>query len=137
VRQVEPTDVATRPRGGGRRGDVATLRALRLACQGADGDALRRLFVTDVVAVVDGGGIVRAPPDPVTGAAAVVDYLLELLGEHPRRSVSEHSVNGRTGIVLRSEGRVIGIVGVGTRLDLVDELLIVLNPEKLRAWNLA
>ena len=90
----------------------------------------------DVIAVVDGGGIVRAPSDPVTGATAVVGFLLELLGEHPRRSVTEHSVNGRVGIVLRSEGRVIGIVSVGTRLDLVDELLIVLNPEKLGAWNL-
>jgi len=107
-----------------------------MACDAADADALRHLFVSDVIAVVDGGGIVRAPSDPVTGATAVVGFLLELLGEHPRRSVTEHSVNGRVGIVLRSEGRVIGIVSVGTRLDLVDELLIVLNPEKLGAWNL-
>ena len=113
-----------------------TVSSLRIACQGGDAEGLRRLLEADVVALVDGGGNVRAPADPVTGAADVADYLLGLLGEHPRMQLAEHSVNGRSGIVLRSGGRVVGIVNVGTRLDRVAELMIVLNPEKLRGWNL-
>ncbi len=113
-----------------------TVRALRIACQAVDRDRVRDLLEPDVTAVVDGGGNVAAPPCPVTGAADVTDYLLGLIGDHPNLLLAEQSVNGRTGIVLSSGERVIGIVSVGIRLDRIAELLIVVNPEKLRAWNL-
>ena len=112
------------------------MSALRIACRDADAESLRLLLETDVTAVVDGGGNVPAPAGPVTGAADVADYLLGLIGDHPPLLLAEHSVNGGTGIVLISGERVVGVVTVGTRLDRVAELLIVLNPEKLRAWNL-
>jgi RNA polymerase sigma-70 factor, ECF subfamily len=113
-----------------------TVSDVRVACQAADPDSLRDLLEADVTAVVDGGGNVPAPAGPVTGAADVADYLLGLIGAHPSLLLAEHSVNGRTGIVLSSGERVVGVVSVGIRLDRVSELLIVLNPEKLRAWNL-
>lgn len=120
----------------GRAGcDPVVVTAVRAACQALDGRALRTVLGANVTAVVDGGGVVPAPVVPIRGTAEVADYLLGLVTQHPEPVLSAQPVNGGTGIVVASGGRVVGIVSLGTRSGRVDELFIVLNPAKLRAWN--
>ena len=43
-------------------------------------------------------------------------------------------VNGLSGIVIRRSNQVVGVIGLGTADDVVSDIWIVLNPDKLRHW---
>ena len=115
--------------------DAVVITAVSAACQSSDHRALRKVLAENVTAIVDGGGAALAPTASLWGTAEVAGYLLGLVTNHPEAVLSERQVNGRAAIALASGGRVMGIVSLGTRSGLVEELFIVVNPDKLRAWN--
>ncbi|MGW3248773.1 RNA polymerase subunit sigma [Streptomyces sp. NPDC001070] len=110
-------------------------RAVREACAGEDVGLLTSLLCPDATAFFDGGGKVRAPVRPVHGSEQVARSLLTLVAGRPRVSLSDQSVNGRTGLVARYNGLVAAVISLDIADHRVAQAWIVLNPDKLRPWN--
>ncbi|MEU1616648.1 RNA polymerase subunit sigma [Streptomyces sp. NPDC005722] len=113
----------------------AVARAVRAACLSGDPARLSALLCPDAAAFFDGGGKLRALVRPVHGAEPVARSLLTLLAHHPRVSLSVHPVNGRTGLVACYEDRVVAVVSLDVADRRVSQAWVVLNPDKLRPWN--
>lgn len=113
----------------------AVVRAVREACAHEDAVRLGSLLHPDATAFFDGGGKVRTLVRPVHGGEPVTRSLLTLLARRPRVTLTTQSVNGRTGLVARYDRQVAAVIS----LDIADhravQAWIVLNPDKLRAWN--
>lgn len=139
VRRPVPSGPAEgRARPGRDAPDRAMLRrhdriARRFAAAGGAGDtaALMAVLAADAIVVSDGGGDLCAAVHPTHGADAVARFITALLSGRPRTAGTVGSVNGRTGLVLRREGRKVAVVGVSTAGDEVSAVGIVLNPAKL------
>ena len=54
---------------------------------------------------------------------------------HPDAVAVECPVNGEPGIALHTGHDIVGVLTVGLRADRISRLWLVVNPEKLRAWN--
>lgn len=106
-------------------------RRFAAACGAGDTAALMAVLAADAIVVSDGGGKLRAAVHPTHGADAVGRFITALLSGRPRTAVTVGSVNGRTGLVLRREGRRVAVVSVSTAGDEVIAVWIVLNPAKL------
>ncbi|GAA4386409.1 RNA polymerase sigma factor [Actinomadura verrucosospora] len=106
-------------------------RRFAAACGAGDTAALMAVLAADAIVVSDGGGKLRAAVHPTHGADAVARFITALLSGSPRTAVTVGSVNGRTGLVLRREGRRVAVVSVSTAGDEVIAVWIVLNPAKL------
>ncbi|MWA03415.1 RNA polymerase subunit sigma [Actinomadura sp. LD22] len=110
-------------------------RRFAAACDAGDTAALRAVLAADAIVVSDGGGTLRAAVHPTHGADAAARFITALLTGRPRTAVTVGSVNGRTGLVLRRDGRAVAVVSVSTAGEEVIAVWIVLNPAKLGAWH--
>ncbi|MFD7677403.1 sigma factor-like helix-turn-helix DNA-binding protein [Streptomyces sp. NPDC060187] len=113
----------------------ATVQALLRALTAEEQDVVTALLCPDVTAFFDGGGKVRALAKPVHGNRRVADSLLTLLGGRPRTSITTHSVNGRTGLVVRYDQQVAAVISLDIADNHVAQVWVVLNPDKLHMWN--
>ncbi|TKK90474.1 hypothetical protein FDA94_05615 [Herbidospora galbida] len=113
------------------RHDHVSLR-FAAACSAGDAPALRAVLAPDVLVVSDGGGKIRAPLGPTHGPDAVARYLSRLVAGI---EVCAEPVNGRTGLVLRQDGRAVAVVSVSVAATDVTAVWIVLNPDKLEGWH--
>ncbi|MET0414884.1 MAG: FAD-dependent oxidoreductase [Actinoplanes sp.] len=78
----------------------------------------------------------RSGGDVNAGAALVCDGGdLTDVPRGPGAAVTVESVNGRAGLAVRRDGRVVAVIAVRTAAGRVEELWIVLNPAKLRHWR--
>ncbi|MEU0932945.1 hypothetical protein [Embleya sp. NPDC005971] len=111
------------------------VRRFAAACVTGDTAAMRAMLAADAIVVSDGGGKVRAAVEPTHGAEAVARFVKDLLGDPPHPVVSVASVNGRAGLLLGAEGRVVAVVGVSVAEGDVTAVWIMLNPDKLRGWQ--
>jgi hypothetical protein len=111
---------------------------LAAACHTGDVIAIEAALDPDAVAMCDSGGRVPAPIRPVHGAAAVARLLHVLLLRVllPGTDLTIESVNGSAALVVRRTGMAVAVIAVGCREDRVINLWVVLNPDKLRGWNL-
>jgi len=87
------------------------------------------------VIVVDSGGRVPAPLHPVGGRARIIDMVVCFLDAHPDAVAVECPVNGEPGIALHTGRDIVGVLTVGLRAERISRLWLVVNPDKLRAWN--
>ncbi|SEF16898.1 sigma factor-like helix-turn-helix DNA-binding protein [Streptomyces sp. Ag109_O5-10] len=110
-------------------------RTVRQACVDEDAELLESLLCPDATAFFDGGGKVRALSRPVHGSRQVAHSLLTLLARHPRTALTTHSVNGRTGLVVRYDCQVAAVISLDIAEHRVAQAWVVLNPDKLRSWN--
>ncbi|KZE90891.1 RNA polymerase sigma factor SigJ [Microbacterium sp. TNHR37B] len=114
---------------------AAAVRAFRLAWETGDTENLIGLLDPNATAVIDGGGVVSAASEPVVGAEAVAALLIGVLARQPGVTVAEDVVNGRLGLLARSDGEIRAVISV----DQVDGrfvgLWVVRNPDKIRAWR--
>jgi RNA polymerase sigma-70 factor, ECF subfamily len=113
----------------------AVVRAVRDACVAQAPVVLASLLAPDAAVFFDGGGKVRALVGPVHGSERVARSLLTLLARHPRTTLRSHSVNGRTGLVVRYDEQVVAVITLDVAGDLVVQVWVVLNPDKLSSWN--
>ncbi|WP_084469261.1 RNA polymerase sigma-70 factor [Nocardiopsis trehalosi] len=100
----------------------------------ATGDLQRLLDVLapDVVALSDGGGVVRALPEPVVGADRVARMLAGgWYRDGVELTVEPVQVNAGPGLLVRLDGRVDGVLAVRIEGGRVTGLYHVRNPEKL------
>ncbi|MEV7141638.1 sigma factor-like helix-turn-helix DNA-binding protein [Streptomyces tauricus] len=109
--------------------------SVRQACADEDADRLGSLLAPDATVFYDGGGRIRALTRPVHGSVQVARSLLTLLAHHPRTTVHTHSVNGRTGLVARYDDQVAAVITLDIAGARVVQVWVMLNPDKLRAWN--
>jgi RNA polymerase sigma-70 factor (ECF subfamily) len=93
------------------------------------------LLDPEVTAVTDGGGLVSAALEPVTGAEAVARFLLDVYRRQPDLTIHEMTVNGRPGLVTRAGGNQMAVIAVEAAGGRVERLWVVRNPAKLTAWS--
>ncbi|MGW1726860.1 RNA polymerase subunit sigma [Streptomyces sp. NPDC002306] len=125
-RHAEPTS----PR---RQDEIA--HAVRRACADEDAGLLASLLDPDAIAFFDGGGRIRTQTRPIHGSGQITRSLLTLLARHPRTALHTHSVNGRTGLVARYDDQVAAVISLDIAGSRVVQVWVILNPDKLRAWN--
>lgn len=110
--------------------------AFREACETGDLDALVALLDPAVESRSDGGGKVRAALRPVVGRDKVARLFLGLMRREPEVELVEDDVNGMPGVAVRIGGTTFAVLAVGVGGGgLISDLWLVVNPDKLRAWN--
>ena len=112
------------------------LTAFLSAAQTGDLDELERLFAEDVVSYSDGGGVVRASRFPVVGRLRVAKFIRAFhthfwIGV----DVVDAETNGRPSVLLSKDGTTFAVLSVVAGDQGIDQLLWVMNPEKLGAVN--
>ncbi|WP_206488345.1 RNA polymerase sigma factor SigJ [Rhodococcus sp. KRD162] len=110
------------------------VRAFAMASGGGDMSLLVSLLAPDVTLVSDGGGRVTAARNPVVGSERVARFIRGITAKATDLDWSIEPVNGLSGIVIRRSNQVVGVIGLGTADDVVSDIWIVLNPDKLRHW---
>ena len=117
----------------------AVVAAFAKACADGDLTSLAKVLDPDVVARADGGGVVSAARHPVVGLDRVARYLIGLRDKRSARGDrlvgTLTTVNERTGIALSLGGTTIAVMDLGIRDGLVQEIALIINPEKLAVWN--
>jgi RNA polymerase sigma factor (sigma-70 family) len=119
----------------GRPAPGALVAAVKRAWDDGDVERLVGLLAPDAVAVVDGGGEVSAPTEPVTGARAVAALLLGVREREPRLTVAVASVNGAPGLVAHAGGEVLAAIALAALDGRVHRLWAVRHPRKLARWR--
>ncbi|MGR0319419.1 sigma-70 family RNA polymerase sigma factor [Agromyces sp. ZXT2-3] len=113
----------------------AVVAAFAAAAQAGDLAALTRVLDPDVVLRSDGGGLVSAARKPVLGADNVARFLLGLIAKNPTDQIAPAATADGTGFAVLRDGTVIGVMNLNVVDGSVADVWIVLNPEKLEAWQ--
>ncbi len=108
------------------------------ACASGDMHGLIGLLSEDIVLHSDGGGKVQAALKPIFGPEKVARMLIKLAAKFPadmRATLAR--VNGAKGIVLYSDATdmdatVLAVVTLTTASDQIQQIAIMVNPDKLR-----
>jgi hypothetical protein len=96
--------------------------------------ALERLFAADVTSVSDGNGAARVSRQPVAGAERVAKFLNAISTWFwDGMDVRWASTNGQTSAVLLRDGAVYGVLTVTASAAGIDQVLWMVNPDKLTA----
>lgn len=104
------------------------------ACERGDRGGIAALMRTDAILTVDSGGSVPGASH-ADGPVEIASVIIALLQRHPGFHMQPGHINGRPGIVLSCEGRVVGVINAVRRGNRVEEMWVVVNAEKLRHWN--
>jgi RNA polymerase sigma-70 factor (TIGR02957 family) len=124
----------------GRRAPVTGAEQRRLlsafvaAARSGDMRVLEQVLAADVVSYADGGGTVRASKIPVVTAPTVIRYLIAFRDRFwPGVEVQWRELNGQPAGVLRRDGQAFAVVAIDAADDGIDQILWMMNPEKLAA----
>ncbi|GAA2501427.1 RNA polymerase sigma-70 factor [Winogradskya humida] len=102
------------------------------AARGGDLEALEKLFAADVASVSDGNGARQISRRIVTGAGRVAKYIAAFSSWWwDGVDVRWATTNGQTSAVLRRGDTLLGMVTVVASEDGIDQVLWLMNPEKL------
>ena len=104
------------------------------AAREGDLDGLVALLAPDAVLIGDGGGIARALPRPMVGAAAVARAIVGFYGQIDEWGVTLEPawVNGQPGFrTIGPDGRLVNVVGLDVLDGRVVAIRSMLNPHKL------
>ncbi|MGY1832573.1 RNA polymerase sigma-70 factor [Geodermatophilus sp. SYSU D01180] len=104
------------------------------ACAGGDVDALLAALAPDAVLMTDAGGRARAALRPITGADKVARFLAAVIPggmSQPGLRMVLTDVNGRPGVAAWTDGEPLVAVSLVVTDGLVQQVLVVLNPDKL------
>ena len=104
------------------------------ACETGEAGRITALLRSDVALTLDSGGHSDGA-HRVDGADEVARAIVALLRRDPGCRLEGGHVNGRPGIVMLSGDRVVGVINALRRGSRVQEMWIVVNPDKLRHWN--
>jgi RNA polymerase sigma-70 factor (ECF subfamily) len=113
---------------------AAVVRAFAAACAGGDLDALLTVLDPSVELRSDGGGLVKAAPNPIFGAAKVARFLLGVFDKVPQWRVRLCETTDGLGVAFERDGRVEGVVNLRVADGRIGDVWIVLNPQKLSRW---
>jgi RNA polymerase sigma-70 factor (ECF subfamily) len=113
----------------------AAVRALITAWDERSIPLIRLALRSDATLLIDGGGSIPAPVQPIRGAAAVASELMAMLSAIPDVELSERDVNALPSIVMGAGGRVVGVISLMISRRRISAIWVVLNPDKLTHWN--
>jgi len=110
------------------------LTAFITAARSGDMTALEQLFAPGVTSLSDGNGATRVSRRPVVGVVRVVKYLIAISTWFwDGMDVRWVTTNGQTSAVLVRNGSVYCVVTVTASAEGIDQLLWIVNPEKIAA----
>lgn len=118
-----------------RREHDDAVRAFAAAARSGDIQALIAVLDPDVVLRSDGGGIVTAARNPVTGAERVARFVAGVVHKYPGCDVLEQETHDGLGFAVWDEGHIVGVVTLDVSGGVVTDLRMVLNPHKLLSWS--
>jgi RNA polymerase sigma-70 factor, ECF subfamily len=110
------------------------LRRFVAAVEAKDAESLLALCTPDATWSADGGGKIPAAPYPIVGANRIAKLVVGLTKTllHPQQTALRlASVNGETGLCLRSEGRIRGVLAFDCEGAHIRAVYTIVNPEKL------
>lgn len=116
----------------------ALLEAFRAATRTGDVDSLAKFLKKNITVYADGGGNVSAATNPVSGILFVTRYIEGLSKKgFLSRSFHPQIVNGNLGFLLYSDssGQPESVVVLEMEDGLVNQIFVVLNPDKLLAFT--
>jgi RNA polymerase sigma-70 factor (TIGR02957 family) len=105
------------------------------AARSGDMTALERLFAADVTSLSDGNGAYQVARRPVVGAARVAKFLNAITWFWDGLDVRWASTNGQPSAVLSRDGTVYGVLALSATTEGIDQVLWILNPEKVAALS--
>jgi RNA polymerase sigma-70 factor (ECF subfamily) len=110
------------------------LTAFIEAARSGDMTALERLFATNVTSLSDGNGASQVSRRPVVGALRVAKFLTAISTWFwDNLDVQWVNTNGQTSAVLSRDGTVYGVLTVTASAEGIDQVLWMVNPEKITA----
>ncbi|MEU6996222.1 RNA polymerase sigma factor SigJ [Streptomyces sp. NPDC046465] len=115
------------------RADV--VRDFKQAWEAKDIDALIGLLDPDATTIADGGGLVSAQLQPVTGGEQIARVFADVAGRAPDLTLLERTVNGQPGLVAQQDGVTVSVLAFDFVGDRITHIWAVRNPEKLRPWT--
>ncbi|WP_344100263.1 RNA polymerase sigma factor SigJ [Myceligenerans crystallogenes] len=98
---------------------------------------LMALLNPDVTAVTDGGGVVSAAVEPLTGHEQVARFFVDVMTRQPDLRVRAVTVNSEPGLVGIVGDKVLSVVSTVVRDGRIASIWAVRNPEKLSLWETA
>ncbi|MBO1902426.1 hypothetical protein J4H92_10750 [Leucobacter weissii] len=110
---------------------------------GSADDPADRISMDDSVsmAIVDGGGLVSAALEPLSGAGPIARFLLGVFERQPGLLLREELVNGEPGLVAGiSTGtgtgdEILAVISLALHERRISRLWTIRNPEKLTPWQ--
>ena len=104
------------------------------AARSGDMTALEKLLAADVTSLSDGNGAIRVARTPVVGAVRVAKFLNAVSTWFwDDIDVGWATTNGQTSAVLRRDGAVYGLITIGASAEGIDQVLWMVNPDKIAA----
>jgi RNA polymerase sigma-70 factor (TIGR02957 family) len=104
------------------------------AARSGDMTALEQLFAADVASLSDGNGAHQVARRPLVGGTRVAKFLTAISSWFwDGIDVRWASTNGQTSAVLLRDGRVYGVLTVTASTAGIDQLLWMVNPDKITA----
>lgn len=113
------------------------VRAFQDAARTGEVAALMRFLAPDVELRSDGGGVVRAALNVVSGKDNVARFLFGIAAKRPDMTMHEQSFGDGLGFVFREHGAVVAAMNLRVDAGVVSRVWIVLNPAKLTQWQAA
>ena len=111
------------------------VRNFKQAWQAKDIDALIGLLDPDATAIADGGGLALTFLHPIHGGEQIARAWVELADRATSdMTLLERTVNGQPGLVVQQDGAVVTVFAFDVDGDLIRNIWVVRNPEKLRTW---
>jgi RNA polymerase sigma-70 factor (TIGR02957 family) len=112
------------------------LEAFVAAAQAGDLAGLEKLFAEDVVSYSDSNGAIRAAGRPLFGAASLAKIVSGWAPSFWAGAEADYvEVNGLSAIRLRKDGNTYAVITLTATAAGVDQLMWLLNPEKLTAFQ--
>ncbi|MEX5270250.1 RNA polymerase sigma factor SigJ [Kocuria sabuli] len=111
------------------------VQAFGNACQTGDLTALMTVLDPRVSLRSDGGGAVRAAPNPIEGASKVARFLLGVLAEQSTVRLEPRTTPDGLALGWIRDGEVTGVVNVLVDGDLITRVWVQWNPAKLTCWT--
>lgn len=111
------------------------VRAFQQATRTGDVVSLARFLAPDVELRSDGGGVVSAARNVVSGADNVARFLLGIAAKRPDMSMEEQQFGDGLGFVFREGDDVVSVMNLHVEGGAITQLWIVLNPAKLTSWR--
>ena len=107
-------------------------RFIRASATG-EPQALAELLAPDVAVYSDGGGRVPAATKPIHGRRAVSRFIAGVTRQFydERLSIVQTAINGRPGILVRSDSHILTALSIETDGELITAIYGIRNPEKL------
>lgn len=113
----------------------AVVRAFMAAAAGGDLAKLTSLLDPAVTLRSDGGGVVSAALNPVTGADKVARFVLGVRRKRPTWRLEEQVSADGLCFLFVEDGTVHGVVNLGVSAGTVTDVWMVVNPGKLVSWR--